>query len=515
MNPLAELWGSFRFRLALLTLLSVLSVMLVYSVATYVRLDGEIRERFEKRFRITASQIPLLPPDGGEDLADASRPLPLRDVRGARMFAAHWSGDRGWEVLLGSWPEELVTALTREAVTAQTLDWPVARPVIGIQSRMLDGAILPPARQRFPIRDLDLPLRLPMSELRGMRFQEISTGRSTWLIGGVRLPDGVLWVAENIDRERAALGDLVRAQARLGPVLLLVALVLSWILATRALRPVGALSAAMGRISERNLDERLSPRGAATEFGALIEVFNRMLARLERSFQQASRFSADASHELRTPLTVLQGELEAAVQQTSAGSAEQEQFSSLLEEVQRLRVMTDRLLQLAHADAGCLIRRREAIDFSALVDEQVEVVSELAPELDVRPDLEPTSLEGDSELLRQAIMNLLTNAHKYNRPGGFVDILLRGTGDFVWLRVTNSGRPIPEEAQAHVFDRFFRGDPARNRAVDGLGLGLSLAREIARAHGGDLFLIESTSEGTAFELMLPQSPSDITTLAST
>ena len=230
-----------------------------------------------------------------------------------------------------------------------------------------------------------------------------------------------------------------------------------------------------------------------------------MMDRLQRSFKQATRFSADASHELKTPLAIMQGEIENAIQEARPGSKEQQVLGNLLEETQRLKTITSGLLMLARADAGQLRPSLQNVDLSAMLEGLMEDARMLAngARLDFETKL-PTGVmvRADPGFLRTALLNLLVNAVKYNEAGGRVEVVLESLGAQVRVTIGNSGPGIPERDQALVFSRFHRADAARQRTVDGLGLGLSLAREMVRAHGGELVLQESRPGWTSFVLTL-------------
>jgi heavy metal sensor kinase len=279
-----------------------------------------------------------------------------------------------------------------------------------------------------------------------------------------------------------------------------------WLLAGQALRPVKVLTKVAGGITAQGLDQRVQAGGADQEFQALIDVINGMLNRLENSFGQAARFSADAAHELKTPLTILQGQLNQALHSAPAGSDEQRTYADLLEEVQRLKSIVRKLLLLAQSDAGRLRLSLESVDLTAEIEALCEDAPVLAPGVTLQADLSPhVSVMADPDLIRQVLQNLLSNAIKYNRDGGAIECHLRQDGaavHFTLANTTDSGAGIDRE---RLFDRFYRGDPSRNRKVDGSGLGLSLAREISRAHGGDLILEpgETRTGWIAFRLTLP------------
>ena len=272
--------------------------------------------------------------------------------------------------------------------------------------------------------------------------------------------------------------------------LLLLALAGGWV-AKRALRPIEAVTATAQNITARGLGERVPAMRADREIAQLIEVINGMLERLERSFHQAARFSADAAHELKTPLTILQGQLEQALQEAPDGSPAQRTLSDLLGEVQRLRSIIRKLLLLAQADAGRLGVALEPVDWSERVRELVADTRELAPHLAVSAEIASgVKVQGDPVLLVQLLQNLAGNAIKFNRSDegdpGAIAIELKVERGRAVLRIANTGPPLAPEERVKIFERFYRGDPSRNRRVDGVGLGLSLAREIALAHGGDL-----------------------------
>jgi heavy metal sensor kinase len=283
-----------------------------------------------------------------------------------------------------------------------------------------------------------------------------------------------------------------------------------WVVAGRALRPLKLIADTAEQVTVRGLDQRIPQTTASPEAARLIQVLNRMMDRLEASFQQATRFSADASHELKTPLAVMQGELENAIKAAAPGSEEQQLFTNLLEETQRLKTITRSLLLLAQADAGRLKLARETVDLSAELEAMIEDARELAAgnelqfELDIIPGV---CVLADRALLGAAIFNLISNSVKYNRKGGKISVHLETTENKIKLKIGNTGQDITPTEQAKIFERFYRANRPANQNTEGIGLGLSLAREIIRAHGGELKLEESREGWTSFELALPNKKS--------
>ncbi|HYG36254.1 MAG TPA: ATP-binding protein, partial [Clostridia bacterium] len=281
-----------------------------------------------------------------------------------------------------------------------------------------------------------------------------------------------------------------------------------WLLAGHALHPLNRIARTAEQVTARGLDQRIPISNEAPEIRRLIQVLNGMMDRLEASFRQATRFSADASHELKTPLAVMQGELENAIQNSHPGSPEQRVFSNLLEETQHIKRITSSLLLLAQADAGQLKLTLEEIPLSDELQAMSEDAQILAADsniqfkLDIQPGI---MVRADRGLLRMALMNLVNNAVRYNEPGGFVGLTLT-SGAEVDLVIWNTGPGIPPADQSRIFERFYRGNRSGSRSADGLGLGLSLAREIILAHQGRLALKESRPGYTCFVVSLKHDP---------
>jgi heavy metal sensor kinase len=343
------------------------------------------------------------------------------------------------------------------------------------------------------------------------KFQTVTTAAGEWRLGMLGTADTTLVIGLNSGTARAELNRIRSAFLLALPVALFIVGLGGWLVAGRALRPMRVISETAERMTASGLDQRIPASQEDPEIARVIQVLNRMMDRLEASFRQATRFSADASHELKTPLAIMQAELESALQAAAPGSKEQQAFGNLLEETQRLKTITRSLLLLAQADAGELRLSREPVDLTATLVNIIEDAEILAAEakLQFQIDLQPrVTMAGDRALLPTALLNLLTNAIKYNEPGGRIQVQLARDGTKVVLDVGNSGPGIPSEEQSKIFDRFHRVDTTRGRVVDGIGLGLSLAREIIRAHGGELVLVTSRPGWTQFRVVLQAAPLD-------
>ncbi len=286
----------------------------------------------------------------------------------------------------------------------------------------------------------------------------------------------------------------------------------AWFMATRALRPLRQLTSTIRRVSAEGLDRRVAAGKEDREFAELIEVFNAMLERLERGFTQASRFSADAAHELRTPLTILQGELERLIQNAADGEPLQVALAGILDEVRRLSMISRKLLLLSRADAGRLRLDRQPLDLSARLGLLLEDTRLVAPELRVTGEIAAgLTADVDAGLIDQLLQNLISNAIKYNIPDGWIHITAARSSREIFVSISNPSEGLGADEVERVFERFYRADRAHGRGIDGVGLGLALAREIARAHGGDLAFQIGADARVFLQLTLPRhsDPSDL------
>jgi signal transduction histidine kinase len=225
------------------------------------------------------------------------------------------------------------------------------------------------------------------------------------------------------------------------------------------------------------------------------------LEHTHEELQRSARFSADASHQLKTPVTVLRAGLEELLARENLTPEECQQLSALVHQTYRLSSVIEDLLLLSRMDAGRLKLDFSSVDLAQLIEASLDDLSAVpdGPELTVETDF-PLDLQisGEKRYTSLILQNLLENARKYNLPGGCVRVAARIAGQQVFLAVANTGRPIPTVAQAHIFERFHRGGMGEN--VPGYGLGLNLARELARLHGGDLRLARSDESWTEFEV---------------
>ncbi len=284
----------------------------------------------------------------------------------------------------------------------------------------------------------------------------------------------------------------------------------AWWITKRSLRPVERLADAMESVTLGDLDERLPPSTVNDELGRLTTVFNRMMRRLQASFEQTGRFTSDASHELRTPITVLQGNLEKLLQTASPDQADD--VARLLRQVERLRGIVEALLLLSKSDSGRLIQERSDVDLSALLEDSTQHFAVACEEAGLRleTDIPPhLFVEGHRQLLRQAIGNLIGNAVKFNRASnGQIHVSLGKQDGHLEIEVASTGQPIPKEDRDRIFTRFYRGhDFDLSDEPPGSGLGLSIVKAVAESHHGDVhYQWDEAKRRNRFVLRLPETP---------
>jgi len=294
------------------------------------------------------------------------------------------------------------------------------------------------------------------------------------------------------------------------PLILAVAGVGGYLLASRALKPIERMAREAEAITSEKLHERLPVNDSDGELADLARVFNSVLVRLQLSFDQLRRFTSDASHELRTPLAAMRSVGEVGLQKAGDATAYRDVIGSMLEEASHLTRLVDSLLTVARADAGQLNLHQTvfpagdlARDCASLFD---AVLEEGGQQLRIEV-AEDVRVRGDWLLLRQALVNVFHNAIKYTPGGGSIVARIlrqRGSGkDQAVFEVEDSGPGIPTEALERVFDRFYRADASRSREAGGTGLGLAIARWNVEAHGGDISAHHAANGGCLVRIVIP------------
>ena len=273
------------------------------------------------------------------------------------------------------------------------------------------------------------------------------------------------------------------------PVVIFMLTILTLYMTWAVMQPIRQLEAALTGLSSRNLDKPLDVLPPFHEFSNFVTVFDQLRNRLNQSFMQARRFAADASHELRTPLTILRGNSERLIAELPISSDAQLRMRLIGDEIERLIEITEKLLLLSRADANSIRYDMESVQLSELVTELALDAMAFQPELKIHTQIEPNiTWTCDRSLIQQLLYNLYTNAAKYNAADGWIRFSLARHQDSFFLSIENPCDNIPADLVERAFQRFYRGDAARGRQVDGVGLGLSLCLEIARLHEASLSL---------------------------
>jgi heavy metal sensor kinase len=370
-----------------------------------------------------------------------------------------------------------------------------------------DPRLVPPRRSKLPLSAEALrnaesgQATFETVELRAKA--EKSMRLLTWPVIRNNATVNIVQVAMSLQNVEATRSRFLLILLILAPIALAVSALGGWFLARRALNPVDAIVEAARRIEAEDLTKRI-PLSSDDELGRLAAVLNDMLARLERSFGAVRRFSADAAHELRTPLTILKGEIEVALRSSQVTTEIQQTLKSCLEEVDRLNSLVEDLLLMARMEGNALSTRPSRINLAGVLEDAAPALNELARRVgNICRVAEAPSLwvEGYDSLLFRLVFNLAENAIKYTPKGGSIEVSLEQQNSFAVLQVKDNGPGIAPDAQEHIFDRFYRGDPAREGS--GTGLGLALVRSIVELHHGEIRLSSARGEGSCFRVTLP------------
>ncbi|MGH2494088.1 MAG: ATP-binding protein [Ktedonobacteraceae bacterium] len=378
--------------------------------------------------------------------------------------------------------------------------------------RMLDAkgntAYISPA-----FHALSLPPASFTQPLRGDPWQGTVTTRNGQAVRiySIALTDnssifGVLQVGESLAQSTATLQSIIIALLFITPFVLLLGVLGSYWLAKRAFRPILHLTRTAREIKAGDLHRRVPIPRSRDEVHQLALTLNEMIGRLDQAFTQQRRFVADASHELRTPVTVIRSITDVALEEPLSLDEYSEVLREINVESERLGSLINDLLVLARADEEQVPLDREPVRLDLLAYDVAATMEPLAKErgIDLRVQaLEPATVSGDTARLIQVLMGLVDNALTYTNAGGTVSLSVEVRDAVACLTVQDTGIGIAGEDVAHIFERFYRADPARSRAAGGSGLGLSIAHWVAQAHGGSIEVQSQVGQGSTFTVTLP------------
>jgi heavy metal sensor kinase len=289
------------------------------------------------------------------------------------------------------------------------------------------------------------------------------------------------------------------------PVILVLGTLGGWILARRSLSPIGYIASKAESISSQNLSERLTPRGTDDEMDDLIRTINEMISRLEGSFKRMAEFTADASHELKTPICAMRGEAEVLLLRERKAEEYQDGLAHFIEQFDHLNQMINDLILLSKFDATQVELKTSPLRLDLLIEDLCHLFQVLAEQKNIALEiglLEEVLVMGDKVRLQQLFTNLIDNAIKYT-PKGSVHVTVEKNENAAWVKIRDTGIGIPKEEQEKIFKRFYRMDKSRSRETGGVGLGLSIAEWIVRAHHGRIEVDSELNKGSTFTVYLP------------
>jgi heavy metal sensor kinase len=454
-----------KLRLALWYAAATAAVLIVFAAFFYELIEHRLAAEIERQLRIDFDLIEAqLEPD-----ADGNLHWLLRGSHGdegyARLSAWFEVWSENGQLLLRHWPvpdAQIHRALP--APTTTTLQFSAVELEPGLYVHLMER----PAR----IHERGVMLRVFRDETE-MRH----TMRETVEIFALGLPLAVLL---------ASLGG--------------------YFIARQSLAPVAAMAAQARRVTSESLAQRLPVPNPHDELGRLASVFNETLARLQASFDELKRFTADASHELRSPLTALRTVGEVGLREASTEDDLRETIGSMLEEAQRLSDLIDALLTLARMESGKQELKREPLLVAELLADVQSHLGILATEKEqtLRVTAEPDLLvSADRMLLRQALVNVVHNAIRYSPNKTRIDLAARRRDVYAVIEITDQGPGIAPENQMKIFERFFRADKARSRADGAAGLGLAIAKWSVESHDGRIEVESESGQGSTFRVVLP------------
>ena len=341
--------------------------------------------------------------------------------------------------------------------------------------------------------------------------REVTIGGRPFLVYSSLLSSGnrslIVQVAEPLDQLYQAFNQTLVSIVAILIAAVVAVLLLSFVLASQATNPINELARAMDEIGSEGLHRRLRWKGRKDEIGSLAKSFDDLLARLEEAFARERQFISDASHELKTPLT----SINANAQMLSRWGDRDEQvrkesLQTIIDESTSLAGMVSGMLTLAKADSGDAIPK-EPLSLAAVTKEAINGTAQRAQEKGLTLEFDAGErspiVEGDPALIRQMIANIIDNAIKFTEKGG-VNVRVRTTGEYGIVEVQDTGPGIDPNELPNIFNRFYRADKSRNRAVPGTGLGLAIVRSIARVHGGSVEAERPQAGGTLVRIRLPE-----------
>jgi two-component system, OmpR family, sensor kinase len=308
-----------------------------------------------------------------------------------------------------------------------------------------------------------------------------------------------------VGKDLAGMKPYAARLSLIGVAVLVVGLGGGWVLTAHSIRPIEQIAGAAKRISEGKLSERIAVNQPGSELGQLAEVLNSTFERLEESFAQQKRFTADASHELRTPLSVLIAETQTVLSRERPVEEYREVLAGNLDTARQMKRLAEALLELARIDTGEQLQPGPPLEVGTLADDVIARLQPLAraKNVSITRDGDVAMTSGGPERLALVISNLLENAIHHGRERGVIVVTTRHEDGEVVLQVSDDGPGIPVGDLPHVFERFYRADKSRTGSQGRYGLGLAICRGLVEAEGGTISVESEVGQGTCFTVRLP------------
>ena len=288
------------------------------------------------------------------------------------------------------------------------------------------------------------------------------------------------------------------------PFIIFFATLSSLFLARRALAPIDSVTKTASEIEKGDLSRRIKMPTTNDEIGRLARTFNKMIARLEDTFNREKRFTSDASHELRTPITIISAKAEAALTKSKKIEDYREALKVIIRETKRVSFLLSQLLLLARSDEGKSILSIEKIDLKMIIDSIIIEMKEKAKQKNITISIiseQNLVIKADQTFITMLFLNIIENSIKYNKRGGLINIYFSKEDNNAKVIIEDNGIGISDENLIHIFDRFYR--VSESRADKGSGLGLSIVKEIVEVHKGQIKIDSKLGKGTKFEISLP------------
>lgn len=318
----------------------------------------------------------------------------------------------------------------------------------------------------------------------------------------------IVRISRSMQAERNEVWDFVMTLFNTLPMVILAALSVGYLVSARALSPVDEMISTANEITAKRLDKRINVPDTGDELARLAQTLNEMINRLNKSFEEMRRFTADAAHDLRTPVTALRTEVEVSLMADRTVEDYRHSMQSVLDEAINLSRLAEQLLDLSHEDHGGNSEEHPQVRLDAILQSVLDDLRPAAEKKQIRIDTQqvrPWTVEGDQIRLRRVFTNLLNNAIQYTPNGGSIWMEGNSTPEAITVVIADNGLGVPAEDLPHVFDRFRRVDQARNSQSGGTGLGLAICKSIVDAHGGKIWMESTLGQGSRVYVKLPTS----------